>query len=201
MMITARHVLWTAAIAVSMMAAYKGWSHGVIVHPPGVLVPETPHQNLLPPGKVWQKDDFFFTALAEYRIRGRILSTEPYWFGRESELSPVDFAMGWGPMSDQSVLDDIKISQGRRWYYWKAKVLPLPRELLVASSANVHIIPANDEIADQLDLVQAGSIVQLQGYLVAVQTGEGWRWRSSLSRTDTGNGACEILWVEQIVIE
>ncbi len=194
-------MLWAAAILVSMMAVYKGWSREAIVHPPGVLVPESPQQEILPPGKLWQKDEFFFTALAEYRIRGRVLSTESYWFGRESELSPVDFALGWGPMSDQNVLDQIKISQGRRWYFWKAKTLPLPRDVLVASSANVHIIPANREIATQLDLVQSGSIVQMQGYLVAVRTGEGWNWRSSLSRTDSGNGACEILWVEQIVVE
>lgn len=194
-------MLWVAAILVSMVVVYQGWSHEAIVHPPGVLVPETPQQKILPPGKLWQRGDFFFTALAEYRIRGRVLSTEPYWFGRESEVSPVDFAMGWGPMSDQGILDQIDISQGHRWYYWQAKTLPLSRQALVASSANVHIIPANDEIENQLDLVQAGSIVKMKGYLVAVQTGDGWHWRSSLSRSDTGNGACEILWVEQVVIE
>ncbi len=201
MIITARHLLWVAAIFVSVTAAYQGLSSEAIVHAPGILVPEAPQQKNFAQGKLWQKGDFFLTALAEYRIRARVLSTEPYWFGRESELSPVDFALGWGPMSDQNILEQIKISQGRRWYYWKAKSLPLPRETLVASSANVHLIPANEEIAEQLDLVEIGSVVQMQGYLVAVQTGNGWRWRSSLSRTDTGNGACEVFWVEQIMIE
>lgn len=201
MIITVRRVLWGAVILASVIAAYRGWSRESIVHAPGVLVPETPRQKDLTPGKLWQKDDFFINALAEYNIRARVLSTEPYWFGRESKLSPVDFALGWGPMSDQSILDRIKISQRRRWYYWQAETLPLPRETLVASSANVHIIPANAEVAAQVGRVRAGSLVQLQGYLVAVYTGDGWRWRSSLSRTDTGSGACEVFWVEQILIE
>lgn len=199
--ITARHFLWAAVVIVIVMVAYQGWSHEAIVHSPGILVPEVPQQRNLPPGKIWQRGDFFFTALAAYRIRARVLGVEPYWFGRESKVSPVDLALGWGPMSDQSILAHIKISQHHRWYYWKAKTLPLPREELIASSANVHIIPANEEIAEQLDFIQTGNILQLQGHLVTVQTGEGWRWRSSLSRTDTGNGACEIFWVEQLVVE
>ena len=28
---------------------------------------------------------------------------------------------------------------------------------------------------------------------------DGWRWRSSLTREDTGAGACELVWVERIV--
>jgi len=201
MRISVRQLLWFGVIFVIVMVAYQGWSHEAIVHTPGVLVPELPQQKLLAQGKLWQRGDFFFTALAEYHLRARVLSLEPYWFGRESEISPVDLALGWGPMSDQSVLNQIQISQRHRWYYWQAKTLPIGRETLIASSANVHIIPADAEVAAALDLVQIGSIVQLQGYLVAVQTGDNWRWRSSLSRTDTGNGACEVFWVEKIVLE
>ena len=47
-----------------------------------------------------------------------------------------------------------------------------------------------------LDHVVEGSIVQLRGYLVAVQAADGWRWRSSLSRDDTGGGSCELVFVE-----
>ena len=69
MIITTRKVLWTAAILVSIMAVYKGWSSEAIVHPPGVLVPESPRQEILSPGKLWQKGEFFFTSLAAYRMK------------------------------------------------------------------------------------------------------------------------------------
>jgi hypothetical protein len=29
---------------------------------------------------------------------------------------------------------------------------------------------------------------------------DGWRWRSSLTREDTGAGACELVWVERIAV-
>jgi hypothetical protein len=36
------------------------------------------------------------------------------------------------------------------------------------------------------------------GYLVEVRGRDGFRWRSSLTREDTGNGACELVWVEKL---
>jgi pimeloyl-ACP methyl ester carboxylesterase len=137
MVITARHLLCTAALLISVMVVYQGWGREAIVHAPGVLVPEPPQQKNLAPGKLWQQGDFFFTALAVYRIRARVLGVEPYWFGRESEVSPLDFALGWGPMSDQNILDRIKISQHRRWYYWKAETLPLPAAIIPISNSRL----------------------------------------------------------------
>jgi len=34
--------------------------------------------------------------------------------------------------------------------------------------------------------------------LVEVKAQDGWTWRSSLSREDTGNGACELMLVEEV---
>jgi hypothetical protein len=41
-------------------------------------------------------------------------------------------------------------------------------------------------------------VVALTGYLVEVRGPDGFRWRSSLTREDTGNGACELVWVEKL---
>jgi hypothetical protein len=46
--------------------------------------------------------------------------------------------------------------------------------------------------------VRTGSVVRLEGYLVEARADDGWRWRSSLTREDTGNGACELVWVERL---
>jgi hypothetical protein len=45
-----------------------------------------------------------------------VLSKARYRTGRECEISPVDFALGWGCMSNQAVIDKLDISQGGRWY-------------------------------------------------------------------------------------
>ena len=36
--------------------------------------------------------------------------------------------------------------------------------------------------------------------LIEVRGADGWRWRSSLTREDTGAGACELVWVERIAV-
>jgi hypothetical protein len=38
-------------------------------------------------------------------------------------------------------------------------------------------------------------VVQLQGWLIRTDDPSGWHWRSSLSREDTGAGACELVLV------
>ena len=52
-----------------------------------------------------------------------------------------------------------------------------------------------------LKKLREGDIVLLQGYLVDVDHESGWRWRTSMSRTDTGAGACEIVYVEHVAVE
>jgi hypothetical protein len=33
---------------------------------------------------------------------------------------------------------------------------------------------------------------------VDVSAPDGWQWRSSRTRTDSGAGACEVIWVEDV---
>ena len=49
--------------------------------------------------------------------------------------------------------------------------------------------------------VRTGHVVALEGYLVKVDSQDGWWWRSSLTRNDTGNGACEVVWVNEVEIK
>jgi len=48
--------------------------------------------------------------------------------------------------------------------------------------------------------VRTGQIVALSGYLVRVQGPDGWHWNSSMTRSDSGNGACELVWVQDLAI-
>jgi hypothetical protein len=68
----------------------------------------------------------------------------------------------------------------------------------VSHSANIHAIPSSPEIKKQLGALRSGDIAELDGYLVEVQTADGGKWTSSLSRTDVGGGACELLWVRTV---
>ena len=170
-----------------------------IKHPHGLLAENPPKQTPLLQPKTWDLDDFHFVALANFELKAKVLGKERYRFGTEAEISPYDLALGWGQMSNQEIVDKIDISQRSRWFFWKVESYPIPKEEIEVSAANMHIIPANDEIRDELDDILVGEIIFLKGYLVAIIKNDGWRWKSSLSRTDTGNGACEVVWVDKLL--
>lgn len=135
--------------------------------------------------------------LAEYAVTARVLSIERYHSDRGAQLSPVDLALGWGSMSRKSVADRISVSQSGRWYQWRySGEPPIPHREIEQSSANVHIIPASKEVARIVAGAGAGSVVSLRGYLVEAKGRDGWTWRSSLSRDDTGDGSCELMFVQ-----
>lgn len=185
---------------VLVVAAYFFWPEKTISYPSGQTAPDQPLQQNLSSAKEWQKDEFNIKALAEYKIKGRVLSRNNFSIGKESKLSPVDFALGWGPMSDQDVIDKIEVSQSNRWYHWETKSYPIPRQEVSLNSANVHIIPKDDLLEDKLSDVYKGSLIEMSGYLVEVTSEDGWHWKSSLRRDDTAGGSCELFWVEELTI-
>jgi len=134
--------------------------------------------------------------LAGFSVEARVLGREDYRMGREADFSPTDLALGWGRMTEDAVLAQLDISQSGRWYRyrWKADP-PIPVDEIVRSSANMHMIPADDAVAAALRDVRARDRVRIDGWPVQVTTPDGWRWRSSLTREDSGGGACEVVYV------
>ncbi|MBT8392153.1 MAG: hypothetical protein HKO83_08940 [Ignavibacteriaceae bacterium] len=183
-----------------IILVYLFWPERVVTYPPGITAPTPPQQTNLPSEKKWTEGEYTIEALAEYKIKARVLSRNNFSFGKESDLSPFDLALGWGPMSDQNVIDQIDISQRNRWYNWQADVLPLPRKEISLNSANVHIIPKDESVEDNFDKVYKGSLIEMKGYLVKVTAPGGWRWVSSLRRDDTRGGSCELFWVGEIIV-
>ncbi len=145
-------------------------------------------------------DEYVLTPVARFQVAGRVLGARHYRADREADLAPVDLAMGWGPMTDPAVLAAIDISQGGRFYRWRAAELPIPAREISRHSANMHLIPADPEVAAQLTAVDAGSSVRFKGYLVKIDADDGWRWRSTMTRTDQGAGACEVVLVDTIEV-
>jgi len=171
-----------------------------VVLGPGVKVTEAPKQTDLIQAEKFQHKGYQITPLAEFQLTGKILSREDYSFGRESDLSPIDLALGWGAMSDEAVLDKIDISQSGRWYRWQVKDFPIPRKTIETQSANMHMVPANSQVEDILEKTKQGQIVELSGYLIRVDADDGWHWQSSMTRNDTGAHACELILVQSFQV-
>jgi hypothetical protein len=201
MTISVRSIMKHAIYVVPILIGATLWAgNRPVTYGPGVLAPDQPVQAEVSEPKGFIHGDYLISHLARFEITARVLARKNYSFGRDSKLSPVDLALGWGRMSDEAVLDDISISQSGRWYRWSVKEFPIPQREIETHSANMHMIPSTPEIKRQLKRVRKGHLVQCKGYLVEVNASDGFAWKSSLSRKDTGDGACEIVWVEEFEI-
>ena len=181
-----------------LAAAYLFWENSEISRPPGILAPDEPRQREVYSPSIRERNGYRITPLATFDIRARVIARERYRFGRASDLSPIDLVLGWGRLSDTDVLKKITFTQSGRAYAWMTSVFPVSRRVIETQSANMHMIPADSDIERRLKSIRAGNMVHLKGFLVEVSAQEGWRWRSSLTRDDTGGGACELILVESL---
>jgi hypothetical protein len=189
-------------ILLAIVLGWRDWAQREIIHPPGVLVPDAPRQSTLASGQPFQLQGYRLSPRAAFEIRARVLSRENYRWDEGADLAPIDLALGWGVMSDQAVLDRIDISQGARWYYTRYEYpAPLPERDIIRHSGNMHMVPASPLVRERLQQIRRGHIIRARGYLVDADGDSGFRWQTSLSREDTGGGACELFYVERIEIE
>lgn len=170
-------------------------------YPAGQLMaPEEPIQKKLKKKekKQWKQGDYLIKGLAEFEITARVLIAERYYTGREADLSPVDLTLAWGPASDTAVLEQFDFYKLDRYYRYEWDSPGAPASVIKAHTANMHMIGARPSINKKLKKLRHEDIVTIRGYLVRVEATDGWHWQSSLSRTDSGNGACELVWVEHV---
>jgi hypothetical protein len=174
------------------------WRHRDVTQPPGVLAPDAPHQVNLTDGASLHRDGMTLATRAYIDLTARVLSREDYTWDAGAKLAPVDLALGWGRMSDSAVLANFDISQSGRFFYWRTKTWPIPRNEIELSTANVHMIPADAGVRGALKRVRKGQLVHIEGFLVDASGPNGWRWTTSMTRSDTGAGACELVYVESL---
>jgi len=195
-----RKLLLSAAILLVLVFWLSHSRHRPVDLGPGVLAPDPPEQVDLSHGASLQQGDVTLATRAHFDVTARVLSRKDYSWGGDADLVPVDLALGWGRMSDRSVLDSIDISQSGRFYYWNTKTFPIPRREIETSSANMHMIPADAGVKHQLEQVRQGQVVHIEGFLVNASRPGGWHWNTSMTRNDTGAGACELVYVESVDI-
>lgn len=169
----------------------------------GVLVDDAPVQRTITSAQPIAHRGYTLTPRARFTITARVLAAENYQVDELAKLVPRDLALGWGIMSDSTFIKQLKISQRGRFFFWEfhdEKLRALVPQI-ISSSANMHLIGANEAAQATIDRVRVGEIIELEGLLVDVARGTQWSMKTSLSREDTGGGACEVVYVESARIK
>ena len=143
------------------------------------------------------------TKLAKYDITGIVIAKEYFYYGEgANKISKQDLALCWGPAVNY--IDDISVLIGandrRVEYSISGEFYEKFKEKANHYISNNHIIPINNKVSKIVEKAKKGDKIQLVGYLVFCQ-GDNWSWGpSSMSLTDSGDGACEIFLVESATI-
>lgn len=141
-----------------------------------------------------------------YELSGLVVSyrhhdgnSRMHRFARD-HLNMLDLCVVWGDSATRPTLSRIKFWNGiftcnastRDGEAWEAFSL--------FELSNNHLISANDSIRRQVRDVAIGDQVRVRGYLANYSSDKGGKRGTSTTRTDTGDGACETLFVEQFEI-
>ena len=146
------------------------------------------------------------TILAKYDITGVVLDTERY----DDVVGPVDIGLAWGTLAeDNNYKNFTSCVVKNRTLTWMSNNATWVKKMggeneITKNCSNNHLIPANDNIRKEICNIKKDEYVRLTGYLVRAEWNVGSTkhiWGpSSLSRTDTGDNACEIMYVETVNI-
>ncbi|AWI09248.1 hypothetical protein [Ereboglobus luteus] len=196
--------IWLKQVAVLglVLLLFFWWRHEPNATWEGTPAPVAPAQTSGGLPSPFEHEGYVITPLAHYSVTAVVLARERYRFDAMAEICPVDLGLGWGPLSEAERINLIDFSQSLRWMDWRVSAKNVPRLKLSKPevgrhSANTHCVPADSAIREALLRVKRHDLVTLKGYLIKAVRGKN-DFTSSTSRTDTGGGACEIVFVTEI---
>ena len=139
--------------------------------------------------------------VATYKVKAGVRGRKNYRLDSLTKISPMDLVLAWGNLNQLDSVNSVSYRQlGRCYIYEINGNSRITKSYVEEHSSNTHIIPADERVLRSLKRIRKNHYVELEGYLVNVYFGEGvsYIWLTSLSRTDTGSGSCEIFYVTRV---
>jgi hypothetical protein len=148
--------------------------------------------------------------LYTYDIRGLVVSmhdAKTWWdyLHREwnDHLNVMDLCVVWGNNLRSDNYKEIDYSSGQFICYFNPKSIEAFQAFDQAALSNNHLLTDKPEIARAIRKVRIGDQVRFRGYLAEYShnhNGQPFKRGTSIVRTDTGNGACETIYIEDFEI-
>lgn len=192
-----KHILF---VVILVGGGYYFWNTRPVVHGPGVIAPNEPTQKRAYGVDPIARKDVSFRPIARFDIEARVLSKKRYFGDQEADFAPYDVIVGWGPMSDERNLNEILIKQTDRSYYWEMIEPPIPIHEMREHTTNLRLIAKDETMLESFGDIRQGQIIRLKGYLVNVESTEGWQMHTSLIRKDSGRESAEIVFVNELTV-
>jgi len=115
-------------------------------------------------------------------------------------LNMLDVCVVWGDNATVAQLDKIDFWNGIFTCNFKTRDQAAWDSFDVNKISNNHLISDDDYIRDQVRKIKIGDQIRVRGYLASYGSGNVPPRGTSTTRTDTGDGACETIYVERFEI-
>ncbi|AMM26081.1 hypothetical protein [Variovorax sp. PAMC 28711] len=155
------------------------------------------------------KVDYSVAPVADYEITGLVVSrhdSDAWWdwihAASNDHLNVVDLCMVWGANAASGAYEKMSFSSGQFVCYHQSRDMDALAPANVRALSNNHLLTDNPAIARRLRDVVVGDQVRLTGQLVSYSHNAGFAFTrgTSTTRDDTGNGACETLFVRDVEV-
>ena len=148
--------------------------------------------------------------VAEYKVTGRVVDVQDYYGNDlQNKLSPKDVGLTWGELAKEKNHSKLTWSSlGNRFLSWRSSDSEWIKEVggvneITKCYSNNHLIPSDDKNKKLINKINHGDIIRIEGYLVNIYSkksdGSYFYWNTSTSRSDSGDGACEVIYVTNVV--
>ena len=145
--------------------------------------------------------------LYTYDLYGLVVSrhdSDTWWdyIHREwnDHLNVVDLCVLWGNNVRNGAYKDIDFSSGQFVCNFYTSSRAAYEAFDQAAISNNHLLSNDKHVARTLRAVRVGDQVHFRGFLSEYSHGGGFKRGTSIVRTDSGNGACETVFVEDVEI-
>lgn len=154
-----------------------------------------------------RKDGLTLVTRARYRIAGKVVGVRHYaGFDNAATGFPIDLGLAWGDVGKSDFDRHVRFyfsndEKHNQWLMYKYDgALPWPESYFQSHVSNNHICPATENLFNAIVALEKGEVVMLEGYLAESRDADGNSMDTSLSRTDTGAGACESFFVQKMQV-
>ena len=142
----------------------------------------------------------------EYDLYGMVVSYRHHdgnsrlHFLANDHLNMLDVCVVWGDTASSGFLNRMKFWNGIFTCNVKTSDNEAWQAFRMEQLSNNHLISDDEFIRRQVKKIRIGDQIRVRGYLASYSSEQGGKRGTSTTRTDTGNGACETLYVEQFDI-
>ena len=150
--------------------------------------------------------DYLVEPEYEYDLTGMVVSFRHHdansrmHFLANDHLNMMDVCVVWGDSATSRLLHKLTFWNGTFTCNVKTRNQAAWDAFSMQQLSNNHLISDDDYLRKQVKDIRIGDQIRVRGYLASYSSENGGKRGTSTTRTDTGDGACETLFVRQFDI-